>query len=84
MDSNASDYNAKRHKRLYTRNVDGQFRFKIRNNCSKIEGLGETHYSDESAIIGDDEQELDEGNPDSDNNHEECLMIRTYKFSNYP
>ena len=55
VDSDASDRNAKHHKRLYTRIVDGQFRFEIQNKSSKIEGLGETHYSDEGAIMGDDE-----------------------------
>ena len=29
VDSDASDGNAKRHKRLHSRNVDGQFQFEI-------------------------------------------------------
>ena len=71
VDFNASDRNAKRHKRLHTRNVNGQFRFEIRNKSSEIEGLGKTHYGDGGTIMGDDEQELDEGDPDSDNDREE-------------
>ena len=39
VDSNASDRNAKCHKRLHSTNVDGQFRFEIRNRSSKVEGL---------------------------------------------
>ena len=67
VDSDASDHNAKHHKRLHARNVDGQFRFEIQNESSKIEGFGKIHYGDKGAIVGDDEQELDKGNQDSDN-----------------
>ena len=42
VDSNASDQNAKRHKQLHSRNVDGQFRFEIRNGSSEVEGLGQS------------------------------------------
>ena len=72
VDSDTSDHNAKCHKRLHTRNVDGHFKFEIRNESSKIEGLCKTHYGDEGAITGDDEQELDEGNPDSNNDCKEA------------
>ena len=84
MDSNASDRNAKRHKCFRAMNVDGQFIFEIQNESSKIEGLGEIHYGDKGAIMGDDEQELDEGDPNSDNDHEEApnnLDIRTRQLS---
>ena len=37
VDSDASDRNAKRHKRLHARNVAGQFQFKIRNESSEVE-----------------------------------------------
>ena len=73
VDSNASDRNAKHDKHLHARNVDGQFRFEIRNESSEIEGLGEIHYGDEGAIMEDDEQELDEGDLDNDNDHEEAF-----------
>ena len=72
VDSDASDRNVKRHKRLHARNVDGQFRFKIQKKSSEIEGLGETHYGDKGAITGDYEQELDKGNLDNDNDREEA------------
>ena len=36
LDSDASDRNAKRHKRLHARNVDGQFQFEIRNESSEV------------------------------------------------
>ena len=52
---------------LHVRNVDGYFRFEIRNESSEIEGLCEIHYNDEGAIMGDDEQELNEGDLDNDN-----------------
>ena len=39
VDSNASDQNAKRHKRLHSRNVDEQLRFEIRNESLEVEGL---------------------------------------------
>ena len=42
VDSNASDRNAKCHKRLHSTNVDGQFRFEIRNGSSEVEGLGQS------------------------------------------
>ena len=67
VDSDASDCNAKHHKQLYAKNVDGQFRFEIHNESSEIEGLDETQYSDKGAIMEDDEQELDEGDPNSNN-----------------
>ena len=38
----------------------------------EIEGLEETHYGDEGAVMGDNEQELDEVNPDSDNDCEKA------------
>ena len=55
VDFDASDRNAKRHKRLHSRNVDGQFRFEIQNKSSEVEGLGQSQYGDEGAIMGDDE-----------------------------
>ena len=73
VDYKASDCNTKRHKRLHARNVDGRFRFEIRSKSSEIEGLDKTHYGDKDAFTGDDEQELDEGDPDSDNDCEEDL-----------
>ena len=83
VNSDARDRNAKGHKRLHTRNVDGQFRFEIQNKNSGFEGLGKTHYGDESAIMGDDEQELYEGDPDSNNDCKETpndpdIQIRYY------
>ena len=72
VDSNASDQNAKRHKRLHSRNVDGQFRFEIWNESSKVEGLGQSQYGDERTIMGDDEQRCDESDPDSDRDREEA------------
>ena len=55
VDSDASDRNAKRHKRLHSRNIDGQFRFEIRNESSEVEGLGQSQYGNERVIMGDDE-----------------------------
>ena len=72
MDSNASDQNTKCHKQLHARNIDGQFRFEIRNESSKIEGLGKTHYGDEGAIMKDNKQELDEDDLDIDNDCKEA------------
>ena len=66
VDSDASDRKAKCHKRLHSRNVDGKFRFEIRNESSEVEGLGQSQYGDERAIMGDDEQGCDESDPDSD------------------
>ena len=42
MDSDASDRNAKRHKQLHSKNVDGQFQFEIRNKSSEVEGMGQS------------------------------------------
>ena len=39
----------------------------------KVWPLDETHYGDEGAIMGDDKQELDEGDLDSNNDREEAL-----------
>ena len=72
VDSNASDRNAKRHKRLHARNVDGQFQFEIRNESSEIEGVGQSQYGDKGAIMGDDEEGCDESNPDSNGDGEEA------------
>ena len=72
VDSDASERNAKRHKRLHSRNVDGQFKFEIRNESSEIEGLGQSQYGDVCAIMGDDEQGCDESDPDSDRDREEA------------
>ena len=55
VDSDASDQNAKRHKQLHSRNVDGQFRFEIRNESSEVEGLGQSQYGEKGAIMGDNE-----------------------------
>ena len=65
VDSDASDRNAKHHKRLHARNVDGQFQFEIRNESSEVEGMGQSQYGDEGAIMGDDEEGCDESNPDN-------------------
>ena len=46
VDSDASDRNAKRHKRLYSRNVDEQFQFEIWNKSSKVEGMGQSQYGE--------------------------------------
>ena len=72
VDSDASDQNAKRYKRLHSRNVDGQFQFEIRNEKSKVEGMGQSQYGDEGAIMGDDEEGCDESNPDSNGDREEA------------
>ena len=42
VDSDASDRNAKRHKRLHSKNVDGQFQFEIQNESSEVEGIGQS------------------------------------------
>ena len=42
VDFDASDRNAKRHKRLHSRNDDGQFRFEIRNESSEVEVMGQS------------------------------------------
>ena len=55
VDSNASDRNVKHHKQLHSRNVDGQFKFEIRNESLEVEGLGQSQYGDEGTIMGDDE-----------------------------
>ena len=73
VDSNASDRNAKRYKRLHSRNVDGQFQFEIRNESSEVEGMGQSQYGDEGAIMGDDEEGCNESNPDSNGDREEAL-----------
>ena len=72
VDFDASDRNAKRHKRLHSRNVDGQFRFEIRNKSSEVEGLEQSQYGDEGAIMEDDEQGCNESNPDNDRDREEA------------
>ena len=72
VDSNASDRNAKRHKRLHARNVDGQFQFEIRNESSKVEGMGQSQYGDEGAIMGDVEAGCDESDPNSKGDREEA------------
>ena len=72
VDSDASDRNAKHHKRLHSRNVDGQFQFEIRNESSKVEGMGQSQYGDEDAIMGDDEEGCDESDPDSNGDREEA------------
>ena len=72
MDSDASDRNAKHHKRLHSRNVDGQFRFEIWNKSSEVEGMRQSQYGDEGAIMGDDEQRCDESDLDSNGDREEA------------
>ena len=72
MDFDDSDRNAKRHKRLHSRNVDGQFQFEIRNESSEVEGMGQSQYGDEGAIMGDDEERCDESYPDSNGDCEEA------------
>ena len=72
VDSNVSDQNTKRYKRLHSRNVDGQFRFEIWNESSEVEGLGQSQYGDEGAIMGDDEQGCDESDPNSNRDREEA------------
>ena len=72
VDSDASDRNAKRHKQLHSRNVDGQFQFEIRNESSEVEGMGQNQYGDEGAIMGDDEEGCDESNPDNNGDREEA------------
>ena len=84
VDSDASDRNAKCHKRLHARNVDRQFQFKIRNESSKIEGVRQSQYDDEGAIMGDDKEGCDESDPDSNGNREEApndLDIRVWQLS---
>ena len=71
VDFEASDRNAKCHKRLHSRNVDGQFQFEIRNKSSEVEGKGQSQYGDEGAIMGDDEKGCDESDPDSNGDREE-------------
>ena len=72
VDFDASDRNAKCHKRLHSRNVDGQFQFEIQNESSEVEGMGQSQYGDEGAIMGDDEQGCDESDPDSNGDREEA------------
>ena len=72
VDFDASDRNAKRHKRLHARNVAGQFQFEIRNESSEVEGVGQSQYGDEGAIMGDDEEGCDESDPDSNGDREEA------------
>ena len=73
VDSNASDRNAKRHKQLHSRNVDGQFQFEIRNESSEVEGMGQSQYGEKGAIMGDNEEGCDESDPDSNGDREEAL-----------
>ena len=70
VDFDTSDRNAKCHKRLHSRNVDGQFRFEIQNKSSEVEGMGQSQYGDEGAIIEDDEEGCDESDPDSNGDRE--------------
>ena len=72
VDSDASDRNAKFDKRLHSRNVDGQFQFEIRNKSSEVEGMGQSQYGDEGAIMRDDEEGYDESDPDSNGDREEA------------
>ena len=72
VDSDASDRNVKRHKRLHSRNVDGQFQFEIRNESSEVEGMGQSQYGDEGAIMGNDEEGCDESDPDNNGDREEA------------
>ena len=72
VDSDASDQNAKCHKRLHSRNVDGQFQFEIQNESSEVEGMGQSQYGNEGAIMGDDEEGCDESEPDSNGDREEA------------
>ena len=72
MDSDASNRNAKHHKQLHSRNVDGQFQFEIRNESSEVESMGQSQYGDEGAIKGDDEEGCDESDPDSNGDREEA------------
>ena len=84
MDSDASDRNAKRHKRLHARNVDWQFQFEIRNESSEVEGMGQSQYGEEGAIMGDDEEGYDESDPDSNGDCEEAPNdpdIQVWKLS---
>ena len=84
MNTVFSDRNAKHHKRLHSRNVDGQFKFEIRKESSEVEGLGQSKYFDKGAIMGDDEQGCDESDADSDRNREEApndLDIRVQQLS---
>ena len=84
VDSDASDRNAKRHKRLHSRNVDGKFQFEIQNESLEVEGMGQSQYGDEGAIMGDDEQGCDESDPDSNGDREEApndLDIRVRQLS---
>ena len=84
VDSDASDRNAKRHKRLHARNVDGQFQFEIRNESSEVEGVEQSQYGDEGAIMGNDEEGCDESNPDSNGDCEEAPNdpdIRVWQLS---
>ena len=72
VDSDASDRNAKHHKQLHSRNVDGQFQFEIRNESSEVEGMGQSQCGDEGVIIGDNEEGCDESDPDSNGDREEA------------
>ena len=84
VDSDASDRNAKRHKRLHARNVDGQFQFEIRNESSEVEGMGQSQYGDEGAKMGDEEEGCDESDPDSNGDREEAPNdpdIRVWQLS---
>ena len=84
VDFDTSDRNAKRYKQLHSRNVDGQFRFEIRNESSEVEGLGQSQYGDEGAIMGDDEQGVMRAIQTAMETVKKHLMIQTYKFGNYP
>ena len=43
----------------------GNFNFEIRNESSEVEGIEQSQYGDEGAIMGDDEEGCDESDPDS-------------------
>ena len=84
VDFDASDRNAECHKRLHSRNVDGQSQFEIRNKSSKVEGMGQSQYGDEGAIMEDDEEACDESDLDSNGDHEEAPNdpdIRVWQLS---
>ena len=83
VESNTSDHNAKRHKQLHTRNVDGQFRFEIRNESSEIEDVDETMVTKMQSweIMNKNWMRAIQTTTMTVKKH---LMIWTYKFGNYP
>ena len=84
VDSDASDQNAKRHKRLHARNVDGQFQFEIRNESSEVEGVGQSQYGDENAIMETTKKDVMRAIQTAMETVKKHLMIQTYEFGNYP